>query len=371
MPKDYWRDERVVLTLDAGGTYFRFSATRGNCLSTPIITQQTCGDDLSKCLDGMVSGFNAAREAAPRAPIAISFGFPGPADYPNGVIGDLHRLPALRGGVPLAKLLEERLDLPVFINNDANLFAYGEAMAGLLPYVNCLLEKTGSARRYRNLVGLTLGSGFGGGIVCDGQLRFGDNSLGAEVWLLRNKLSPQSCAEDGANADAVRRVYAEHAGLAFEATPEPKLIFEIARGASNGDQVAAIEAFQQLGEIVGDALANVLTVIDGLAVIGGGLSNAWPVFRESLFRELKSEFKRANGGRQRRLLQEVFDLEDEQERQRFLRDDEAEVILDGSRRVRYNSHPRLGLGRSRLGTSEAIAIGAYCYALDRLDRSNA
>ncbi len=61
--------------------------------------------------------------------MAISFAFPGPADYIHGIIGDLPNFPAFRGGIALGPYLEERFGMPVFINNDGNLFAYGEAIA--------------------------------------------------------------------------------------------------------------------------------------------------------------------------------------------------------------------------------------------------
>ena len=47
-------------------------------------------------------------------PVAISFAFPGPADYPNGIIGNLPNLTAFRGGVALGPMLEEKFQLPVF-----------------------------------------------------------------------------------------------------------------------------------------------------------------------------------------------------------------------------------------------------------------
>jgi len=58
-----------------------------------------------------------------------------------------------RGGVALGPMLEERFGIPTFINNDGDLFVYGEAIAGFLPYVNGLLEKAGSPKRYKNLFG--------------------------------------------------------------------------------------------------------------------------------------------------------------------------------------------------------------------------
>src|SRR6266704_999091 len=75
---------------------------------------------------------------------------PGPADYPNGIIGDLGNLPGFRGGVALGPMLERKFGIPTFINNDGDLFVYGEAIAGFLPYVNDLLKKAGSPKRYKN-----------------------------------------------------------------------------------------------------------------------------------------------------------------------------------------------------------------------------
>jgi glucokinase len=49
-----------------------------------------------------------------------------------GIIGDLENLPTFKGGVALGPMLEEIFNIPVFINNDGDLFAYGEAIAGLL-----------------------------------------------------------------------------------------------------------------------------------------------------------------------------------------------------------------------------------------------
>ena len=70
-------------------------------------------------------------------PVAISFAFPGPADYRNGVIGgNLPNFPSFRNGVALGPFLQHHYGIPVFIENDGNLFAYGEALSGALPMIN-------------------------------------------------------------------------------------------------------------------------------------------------------------------------------------------------------------------------------------------
>ena len=141
-------DSRIVMTLDAGGTNLRFSAIRAGELLFEPIHLPTEADNLTRCLGNIVEGFSQVRTRCPAPPVAISFAFPGPADYPAGIIGDLGNLPCFRGGVALGPMLEEKFGLPTFINNDGDLFAYGEAIAGFLPYVNEKLTR----RRKREAV---------------------------------------------------------------------------------------------------------------------------------------------------------------------------------------------------------------------------
>lgn len=356
------------MTLDAGGTSFRFSAMRGNKLVVPTVIMPSNADNLERCLENIVAGFEVARQKCPQPPAAISFAFPGPADYPNGIIGDLPNLPAFRDGVALGPMLEEKFKIPVFINNDGDLFTYGEAIAGFLPYVNEMLEKAGSPKRYHNLLGITLGTGFGGGIARDGRLFLGDNSIAGEVWLLRHKLSPAMNAEEGASIRAVRRVFGEKAGIPFDQVPTPKEISEIGLGTRPGNQAAAVEAFRQLGEVVGDAMASALTLIDGLAVVGGGLSGAWPLFLPALVEELNGFHTGPNGNQFHRLASTAYNLHDRSQLEKFLAGEVREIKVPRSEsKLTYDPAQRIGVGISRLGTSEAIAIGAYAFALQQIE----
>jgi glucokinase len=368
MGLDLKSDNRIVLTLDAGGTNFRFSAIRGGGPVTEIVAMPSEGGDLDKCLANIIKGFDCISRQCPLRPVAISFAFPGPADYPNGIIGDLGNLPGFRGGVALGPMLEELFGIPTYINNDGDLFAYGEAISGFLPYMNSLLEKAGSPKRYRNLVGITLGTGFGGGIVINGRLLAGDNSISGEVWLLRNRLNPDMNAEEGASIRAVRRDYAQKAGISLEETPEPKDIFDIGMGSQPGNSDAAVEAFSRMGKVAGDAMANALTLIDGLGVIGGGVSAAWPLFLPMLVGELNDSYTGPDGRKFRRLASVAFNLEDPAQMKRFLRGESRELAIPrSSRKVAYDPLQRVGIGLSRLGTTEAVAIGAYAFALHQLD----
>jgi glucokinase len=365
---NYDKDKRIVMTLDAGGTNFRFSAMRGNRPVTETVAMPSHGDNLKQCLENIVNGFSAVKKQCPAAPVAISFAFPGPADYPAGIIGDLGNLPGFRGGVALGPMLEKKFGVPVFINNDGELFVYGEAIAGFLPYVNALLAKAGSPKRFKNLFGVTLGTGFGGGITRDGELYAGDNSNASQIWLVRNKLQPGMNAEEGASIRAVRRVYAEGAGIPFEQAPDPRGIEEIAFGKAPGNRKAAVEAYRRLGEVVGDAMGDALCLLDGLAVVGGGVSKGWRLFLPALVSELNSNYTGPGGNQFRRLPEAAFNLEDPKELKKFLKGSTKTITVPGSaRKIKYDALQRIGVGVSRLGTSEAVAIGAYAFALRKLD----
>ncbi|MBZ5595150.1 MAG: ROK family protein [Acidobacteriia bacterium] len=363
----YSSDERAVMTLDAGGTKFVFSAMRANRPIVESFALPSNADNLERSLDTLIEGFRRVQAQLWTPPVAISFAFPAPADYFNGIIVGPRNLPAYRN-VALGPMLEDAFGLPTFINNDGDLFAYGEATAGFLPYVNGLLEQAGSPKHYRNLLGVTIGTGLGGGIVRDGELFIGDNSVAGEMWLLRHKLEDTN-AEEGASIRAVRRVYAAKAGISLEDAPEPKVIFEIAQGHAGGDRAAAREAFRCMGEVAGDAIALAITLIDGLVVIGGGIAGAHQQFLPHIIDEMNSTYAAPNGERFRRLIPWAFNLEDPSQLELFLSGETKELPVPRSaRKVKFDGLQRVGVGISRLGTSEAAAIGAYAFALSRLEK---
>lgn len=366
MPK-YSNDKRMVMTLDAGGTNFVFSAMQGNRSVVQGFLLPSNGADLDKSLATLVEGFNRVRSQLPAQAAAISFAFPGPADYVHGIIVGPRNLPAYRN-VALGPMLEETFGLRTFINNDGDLFACGEAAAGFLPCVNDLLEKAGSPKRFRNLFGVTLGTGFGAGIVRDMQLFTGDNSVAGEIWLMRHKLEGDVNVEEGASIRAVRRVYAQEAGLKFEEAPEPKVICEIAEGRAEGNRTAAEKAFRRMGEVAGDAIAQAISLVDGLVVIGGGIAGAHRQFLPALVDEMNGSYTAPNGERFRRLVPKAFNLEDPPQLEVFLRGEKRELQVPGSsRKVKFDALQRVGVGVTKLGTSEAVAIGAYAFALSQLD----
>lgn len=363
--KQQTNNRRIVVTLDAGGTNFVFGAM---CDGKPFgesLTLPSSAHDLDLCLGTLVRGFEQIIESLPEAPVAISFAFPGPADYRNGVIGGfLPNFPSFRDGVALGPMLENRFGIPVFINNDADLFAYGEAMGGALPRINRKLEEIGSQKRYRNMLGFTFGTGFGFGFVMDGKLNLGDNSC-VETFCLKHRDHSEYIVEDGVAIRAVKRVYRELSGDDREL--EPKDIFDIAEGDTEGNSVAAKEAFATLGRVAGDAMATAVTLMDGIIVIGGGLSAASKYFMPALLDEMRSKIRTMSGDELQRVQMNVYNLDDETEFKKFASGNSTKIKVYGTDlEVVYDPEKRVGITISDIGASNAVSLGAYLYAIDNI-----
>ena len=96
----------------------------------------------------------------------IGIGTPGIANSRDGIIEYSNNLGFVN--TPMVKYIQEDIDKPVFVENDANAAAYGEFVAG-------------AAKGANNAVCITLGTGVGGGIIIDGKIYAGSNFAGAEI----------------------------------------------------------------------------------------------------------------------------------------------------------------------------------------------
>ena len=367
----YKKDNRIVATLDAGGTNFVFGAMKAGEFIIDPVSVPAQSHDLDLCLQNMVNGFRQVFDKLDEKPVAISFAFPGPADYPNGIIGGyLPNFPSFRDGVALGAFLESKFGVPVFINNDGDLFAYGEALCGMLPEINSRLKELGSTKQYKNLIGYTLGTGFGIGVVIDNNLNRGDNSC-VETFCLRHRDMPDVIVEDGVAIRAVCRVYGEQSGNPNHGLT-PKDICEIADGTREGDQAAAKEAFASLGRVAGAAISTAVTIIDGLVVIGGGVSAASRWIMPALLEEMRSKLRTLGGDEVSLVQMKVYDLENADEFALFAKGETKKVKVYGEDRyVDYDCQKRVGIAISKLGASKAVSVGAYAFALSELDKKQA
>jgi glucokinase len=362
-----YKDNRVVLSLDAGGTNLVFSAIKaGKQIGREIIIPAPV-KTLEAFLEKIVDGFNKIKNIAGKAD-AISFAFPGPADYPNGIIGDLENLPVFKGGVALGPYLERKFNIPVFINNDGDLFTLGEALGGLLPYINDELKNHGSNKQYNSLIGATFGTGFGGGLVINKQLVGGENSAGGEINRMSNPLYPNSSAEESVSIRAIKRVYTREAKIHEADCPDPYFIYLIAKGEHTGNKKAALHSFKELAIVAADALANTISLFDAPVVIGGGLSGAHSIILPTLLEELNKKLQTLNGQELQRMEVFAYNLHNPDCLKDFLSNSSLQISIPESTEIlNYEPIKKVGIAVSKLGTSKAVAIGAYAFALQKLD----
>ena len=160
--------------------------------------------------------------------------------------------------VPLREILEARFGVRVVIDNDANCFALGERVFGV-------------GRQYENFVGLTLGTGLGGGIIQQGRLLADSNCGSGEFGMMpyRDNILEYYCS--GSYFMNIRGV-------------DGKTMYE---RALKGD-AEALEAYRQLGEHIAAAVKIVMLAVDPeMIVFGGSVAAAHALFEKSLWENLR------------------------------------------------------------------------------------
>ncbi len=356
----------TILTLDAGGTNLVFNAIEAQNRISATTILPAASLNIDEFLEKLVLGFHTINKDSGNTAKAISFCFPGPADYENGIIGDLENLPYFKGGVALKHMLENEFNIPVYINNDGDLFALGEAIGGLLPEINNHLKNSRNSKQYKNVLGVTLGTGTGGGIVINGDLLIGDNSAGAEINRSTNFLDGTMSIEETLSIRGIKRLYCNKTSIKTEICPEPFEIYKIGIGEKEGDKTAALHAWETFGIVLGQALANAITLIDGIIVIGGGLSGAHPLFLPKAIEVMNSKFVTNNNQTVQRLETFAYNLENPDCLKDFLHNDEEQIQVPNSdKKISYSSVKKIGIGISKLGTSKAVAVGAYAFAIKK------
>ncbi len=369
--KEYREDERIVLTLDAGGTNFVFSAVKGNKFVRGPYSLKSNGGNLDLCLKTITHGFNKVSEGLKDFSAAASIGFPGPADYREGIIHELVNLPAFDKPFPLGPYLEEKLKIPVFINNDADLFALGEFIFGITNEINEELKSRNSKRRSENLIAATFGTGLGGGIVAGRRLFSGDNCAQGELNRLRNHLLPNSCAEDLVSDRGIKRIFRESGGIITDESAGVEEIASHARNPFSEFHEQAKNAFALFAKAAADALADALCIIDGTVVIGGGISNAYDIFLGQIVKEMNKPFDSVHGGKIPRTEVRVFNLENREEREKYLEGKIIQMPIPGTSKNRTVDLFRgAGIGVTKIGTGKASALGACVFALEKLGCSD-
>lgn len=253
-------DERLI-GVDVGGTKVSIAVLASGALSQPRL-EPTALASADALIDQLVAGIRTAAGDEPVA--AVGIGVPSVIDWGSGTARSSVNVPLT--DVPLRDVLRERLDLPVYVDNDASVAALAEAHAP-----DGTLEA-------RNLIMLTVGTGVGGGIVIDGRVYRGTTGAAGELGHI----------VIGADAASGRpRVTDRHpqpgslealaSGKALDALAAERGLGsgpDAVRRAKEGDP-AAVEAIALIGHRLGLGIASMINVFDPEVIaIGGGVSTA-------------------------------------------------------------------------------------------------
>ena len=219
--------------------------------------------------------------------LAAGIGSPGIIKLEKGVIVTSPNFPGWKN-VPMKSLIEKSINIPVFLNNDANSAAYGEKWMG-------------AGKRASSMICLTLGTGIGGGIVLDHKVWHGAQGMGGELGHITvNPEGPlcncgnYGCLESYSSATGMVRSAVEliNAGkrtklLKLSRSKKDnitaKMIFE---AASEGDRLS-INILREAGKYLGIAIAGFINILNPeMVVLTGEVTGAWDFFFPALKEEV-------------------------------------------------------------------------------------
>jgi glucokinase len=264
---------RCVIGVDLGGTKLLAGAVDPDRLTVHHRTRrEVFGIDQSALLDAAVDAVKEASDAVDGEVKAVGFGIPCTFDRRTGVAVQAVNLPL--ADLKFGEVMEERLGLPVEVDNDANCAVWAEARAG-------------AAAGSPDVALLTIGTGIGGGLVLGGRLYRGWAGAGAEMGHMVVDMDGPPCQGNCPNWGCLEAV-ASGTALVREAalrvarepdTPLGRFLEEgrpltgplVTELAFEGDPVAGA-AVRVIGERLGVGIANLVNIFNPeVVVIGGGV----------------------------------------------------------------------------------------------------
>ncbi|MCW2927352.1 MAG: hypothetical protein JWM86_1320 [Thermoleophilia bacterium] len=282
-------DEGAVIGIDLGGTKLMSGLFDGSgqVVSRDRVEVGELGtDDLVDALVRTVEDLVAQATEPVRA---VGFGIPTTIDQRTGMAVLAANLPI--ANLPLRDILHERTGLAVFLDNDANVAALAEQRLGA------------GAGVTDDLLMITLGTGFGGGIISGGRIVRGAIGAGAELGHMSIDYDGPACVAPNCPGIGCIETFVSGNALARDAAvyaaanPDSPLGREVASGEpARGETVlrlahagdaSCVALLERLGERLGVALANLVNIFNpGMIAVGGGLTPALdiilPVARQML-----------------------------------------------------------------------------------------
>jgi len=284
-----------VLGIDVGGTNLVAGCVAEDgsrvegLLSEPTRAEEGADGVVGRLLTLARRSMAALAAAVPGAQVAgVGVGSPGPLDTARGIV----LLTPNLGWVdfPLRDRVSDGLGLPASLDNDANCAVLGEHWRG-------------AARGTRQAIGITIGTGIGGGIILDGKLYHGASDCAGEIGHTTIEMNGRRCAcgnygclEAYASGPAIARRAieavergAESSLRALLAADPLSITAQVVYEAANAGDGLATEVVQDTARILGAALANLVNVFNPeVVVVCGGVTLAG----ESLFAPLRREVTR-------------------------------------------------------------------------------
>jgi glucokinase len=277
-----------ALGIDIGGTFTKLAILAGDhrvLAEGRVPTQAADGPDqlverAALALRELARGIGVEAAHARGAGIGVA----GLVEATTGVLVAAPNLPGWPGFNPAGAFSAE-LDCPAAADNDASIFALGEAILG-----------AGQGRD--PVVLLTLGTGVGGGVVAGGRIQHGRDGFAGEFGHMALTIDDGPLCSCGARGCVEAFLRSSHVvGLAMEQAksdairPGPALARALASGeatartvgeAARGGDPLALAVFTELGRILGLAIANLISALNPDAVIvGGGVALAGDVLLDT------------------------------------------------------------------------------------------
>jgi glucokinase len=275
-----------TIGVDLGGTKMLVGALDG----TDVLWESreaSTGQGEDELVELLVREVCEARDARPGAK-AVGLGIPATIDHDSGVAVSAVNLPL--ADLPIRDLVSERVGLPVFVDNDANVAALAEYLFG-------------AAQGKPNTVMLTVGTGIGGGLILAGEVYRGATGAGAELGHVVIQADGPPCQGNCPNHGCVEALASGTAlgreGLAAAESSSDSALGQllaagekvdgtaVTKAAIAGDE-AAIGVFDLIGSRLGVACSSFANVFQPDAiVVGGGVIAAGDLLLEPARREVR------------------------------------------------------------------------------------
>jgi len=244
-----------IIGIDLGGTHVRAGIVSGGKLENIVSVRIPSSGTVEQVLDIIYDLINPLASENIKA---IGIGVPSVVDIENGIVYDVQNIPSWKK-VELKKLMEEKFHLPVSVNNDANCFALGE-------------KYFGKGKDFHSMIGLTIGTGLGAGIIINDKLYAGVNCGAGEFG---NVEYLDQYVEYYASGQFFENCYHTNGELVYKKAIE-------------GDPLS-IMIFEELGTHLGNAIRMILyTFCPELIVLGGSISHAYPLFEKKMWERIRT-----------------------------------------------------------------------------------